>query len=199
MSKKSFKYFLVHKPYKVLSQFSSDEGNPGLGSLFDLPKDVYPVGRLDMDSEGLLLLTNDKTINNKLLDPKHGHVRIYRVEVEGTPDEDELNQLRRGVEINLKGKKHQSKPCEAKILKKFKLPEREPSVNRVKHPSTTWLEIKLTEGKNRQIRRMTAKIGHPTLRLIRFGIEDLELGTLNSGEIIGVSANVIYAKLKLKN
>ena len=119
MSKKSLKYYLINKPFRVLSQFSKEDGNPGLGSLFQLPKDVYPVGRLDMDSEGLLLLTNDKSINHKLLDPMHGHTRVYRVEVEGKPSANALNDLQTGIEINLKGKMYRTKPCGCMVLKKL--------------------------------------------------------------------------------
>lgn len=198
MSKKSTKYYLINKPYKVLSQFSSEDGNPGLGTLYQVSKDVYPVGRLDMDSEGMLLLTNDKSINHKLLDPKYNHRRVYWVEVENRPDNKTLKKLSQGVEINLKSKIYKTKPCEVKILEAFEIAEREPPVNRKKHPMTCWLEIKLTEGKNRQVRRMTAKIGHPTLRLIRFAIESLELGDLESGGIVQISKNVLYSQLNLE-
>ena len=197
MSRKGSKYYLINKPYKVLSQFSNEGENPGLGTLYQLPKDVYPVGRLDLDSEGLLLLTNDKKINNKLLDPTYGHRRVYRVEVEGEPNEESLLVLRAGVEINLKGKKYQTKPCEVHLLQSFKIAEREPSVNRTKHPVTSWMELVLTEGKNRQVRRMTAKVGHPTLRLIRYALEELELDGLRPGGIIELSRHAIYDKLLL--
>ena len=119
MPKKDLKYFLIHKPYKILSQFSSEDGNPGLGTLFQLPRDVYPVGRLDMDSEGLLLLTNDKTINNRLLNPKFGHKRVYRVEVEGVPTHEALDMLRNGVDIKIKGMAYKTKPCKAKLVNDF--------------------------------------------------------------------------------
>lgn len=197
MSKKESRYFIINKPYKVLSQFSNEEGHLGLGAFFQLPKEVYPVGRLDLDSEGLLLLTNDKTVNNKLLDPKYGHQRIYRVEVEGLPNEDSLAEFRNGMEINLKGKVHRTKPCEISILDDMVIVEREPPVNRKKHPITSWVEVILTEGKNRQVRRMTAKMGHPTLRLIRYSIEALELGHLEPGQIVELSKKITYAKLRL--
>jgi len=197
MSNKEPRYFIINKPYKVLSQFSDEDGNLGLGTLFKLPKDVYPVGRLDLDSEGLLLLTNDKTVNHKLLDPKYDHRRIYRVEVEGVPSNALLAKFRSGVEINLKGKTHKTKPCDVRILNDMVIEEREPSVNRKKHPITSWIEVALTEGKNRQVRRMTSKIGHPTLRLIRYSIEGLELGSLASGQIVELSKNATYSKLKL--
>ncbi len=196
MSRKRL-YFIINKPYKILSQFSNEGENEGLKSVFkDLPKDVYPVGRLDLDSEGLLILTNDKSLNNKLLNPNHNHERTYLVEVEGTPDTIALDTLNKGVEINLKGKIHITKPAKVEIVQP-KVEERNPAVNYTKHPVRTWLEIKLTEGKNRQVRRMTAKVGHPTLRLIRSAIEDLHLEPLKPGEITQISEKAIYKKLNL--
>ena len=189
-------YFLIHKPYKVLSQFTDEQGNPGLGSVFQLPKDVYPVGRLDLDSEGLLILTNDKRLNQSLLDPSRGHQRTYWVEVEGKPNQESLDQLRNGIEINVNGKKHRTRKAQAKIITPG-IEERIPPVNYRKHPERTWLEISLTEGKNRQVRRMTAKIGHPTLRLVRVAIESLHLAPLKSGEITQLSEKSIYAKLAI--
>lgn len=190
-------YFIIHKPFKVLSQFSNDGDNIGLGEIFkDLPKDIYPVGRLDLDSEGLLILTNDKSLNNRLLNPKHNHQRTYWAEVDGRPDRKAIQQLEEGVEINVSGKKHRTKAAKIKIISPD-LPERNPPVNYQKHPERTWLQISLTEGKNRQVRRMTAKVGHPTLRLLRVAIEDLSLEPLKSGEITQISENVIYRKLNL--
>ncbi|SNS75552.1 ribosomal large subunit pseudouridine synthase E [Ekhidna lutea] len=196
MAKKNL-YFIIHKPFKVLSQFSNEGENIGLGAIYnDLPKDVYPVGRLDLDSEGLLILTNDKSLNNRLLNPKHNHQRTYWVEVDGGPDKEALQQLEKGVEINVSGKKHRTKPAKVSIVTPD-IPERNPPVNYKKHPIRTWLQLSLTEGKNRQVRRMTAKVGHPTLRLLRVGIEDLSLEPLKSGEITQVSEKVIYKKLNL--
>ena len=195
MGKKKL-YYIIHKPFKVLSQFTDENGNPGLGSLFDLPKDVYPVGRLDLDSEGLLLLTNDKALNSKLLDPKHAHERTYWVEVEGAPDKKTLEELSSGVTINVNGKSHLTRKAKVKIISP-KIAERNPPVNYQKHPLRTWLEIKLTEGKNRQVRRMTAKVGHPTLRLVRVAIEELRLEPLQPGQLSQVSEKMIYKKLHL--
>ncbi len=196
MAKKKY-YYIIHKPFKILSQFSNEGDNSGLGEVFsDLPKDVYPVGRLDLDSEGLLILTNDRSLNNKLLDPKHKHLRTYLVEVEGEPSAAAIKQLVTGVEINLKGKLYKTKPAIVEVVK-TDLPERTPPVNYKKHPIRSWLQIKLTEGKNRQVRRMTAKVGHPTLRLLRIAIEDLSLDPLKSGEITQISEKAIYKKLNL--
>lgn len=193
---KSSSYFIIHKPYKVLSQFTDEDGNPGLGSIYSLQKDIYPVGRLDLDSEGLLILSNDRTLNNKLLNPKNNHWRTYWVEVDGIPSKDSLKQFESGLLINLKGMKHRTKPAKVKFIE-AKIPERNPPVNYKKHPKRTWLEISLAEGKNRQVRKMTAAIGHPTLRLVRVKIESLELTPMKSGEIREVSRNLIYKKLNL--
>jgi len=192
------RYFIIHKPFKVLSQFSNEGENIGLKEVYpNLPKDVYPVGRLDLDSEGLLILTNDKKLNARLLDPKHGHTRTYWVEADGVPGAEALDQLTSGVEIRVGGKLYTTKPAKIRIIQPITA-EREPPVNYKKHPTRTWLEIKLTEGKNRQVRRMTAKVGHPTLRLIRLAIEDLQLEPLKSGQIIEISQNAIYKKLKIQ-
>jgi 23S rRNA pseudouridine2457 synthase len=196
--KSNFQYFIIHKPFKILSQFSDENGNQGLGSLYDLPKDVYPVGRLDLDSEGLLILTNDKSLNNKLLNPKFAHERTYWAEVEGIPNDKSLADFRKGVDININGKTHRTLPAKIQIIHPTEIEERNPPVNYKKHPERCWVEIKLTEGKNRQVRRMTASIGHPTLRLIRVSIEKLSLMPLKSGEIKEVSQKVITEKLGLK-
>ncbi|MBV6645408.1 MAG: pseudouridine synthase [Cyclobacteriaceae bacterium] len=190
-------YFIIYKPYKILSQFSDEDGNRGLGSLYKLPKDVYPVGRLDLDSEGLLLLTNDKRINNRLLDPKNGHSRTYWVEVEGEVKADQLQALQSGVEINASGKRFLTLPSQAEVLTAVSIEEREPPVNRKKHPKTTWMSIQLKEGKNRQVRKMTAKVGHPTLRLLRVAIEDLSLFPLKPGDIRQISQKALLSKLHL--
>jgi 23S rRNA pseudouridine2457 synthase len=192
----SHRYFIIHKPFGVLSQFTDEGGNPGLGSIFKLPPDVYPVGRLDTDSEGLLLLTNDKSINHQLLNPKFKHERTYWAEVEGIPEKEALQMLSSGIQINLKGTIHKTAPAKVKILNPTpEWPERNPPVNYLKHPIRTWIELKLTEGKNRQVRKMTAKVGHPTLRLIRVAIEKITLGSLKSGEIKEVSESYFYDHL----
>ncbi len=190
------KYFIIYKPYKVLTQFTDEAGNPGLGSVYELPKDVYAVGRLDLDSEGLLVLTNDKSLNHQLLNPKQAHKRTYWVEVEGAPTEESLRSFRNGLTINVKGD-YRTLPCEVKVIEPQDIPDRTPPVNVKKHPVRSWLEVSLVEGKNRQVRKMTAKIGHPTLRLVRVGIEDLKLFPLKPGGITQISEKAIYKKLKL--
>lgn len=161
-----------------------------------MQKDIYPVGRLDLDSEGLLILTNDKKLNDLLLNPKREHWRTYWLEVDGVPTKDTLDKISNGLTIRSKGELHNTKPAKIRLLKEG-LKSREPDINRKKHPSTSWLEISLTEGKNRQVRKMTAAVDHPTLRLVRVGIEDLNLMPLKSGEISQISKKVLWKKLKL--
>lgn len=194
----AFQYYIIHKPFKVLSQFTDEDNNPGLGRFFNVPKDVYPVGRLDLDSEGLLLLTNDKRLNHQLLNPKFKHVRTYWAEVEGVPEQSSLDTFSSGLVIKAKGKTYRTAPAKIQIISKVELPERDPSVNRVKHPITSWMEITITEGKNRQVRKMTAAIGHPTLRLVRVGIEGLSLAGLTAGDIQSLPADLVYDKLGIK-
>ena len=194
----AFQYYIIHKPFKVLSQFTDEDSNPGLGRFFKVAKDVYPVGRLDLDSEGLLLLTNDKSLNHQLLNPKFKHRRTYWAEVEGIPDKRELEAFSSGLVIKAKGKTYRTAHAEIRNIGEVDLPQREPSVNRVKHPVTSWMEITLTEGKNRQVRKMTAAIGHPTLRLVRVSIEGLSLAGLKAGEIKSIPEHIIYKKLSIK-
>jgi 23S rRNA pseudouridine2457 synthase len=167
-----------HKPYGVLSQFTKEKSEHRTLAEFGFPKHVYPIGRLDWDSEGLLLLSDEKEWNDKLLNPKHEHERTYHVQVDGLATEEAMSQLRKGVLIQ----GHKTKPCVAKLLKEpGYLPRTVPIRFRVSVP-TSWIELKLTEGKNRQVRRMTAAVGFPTLRLIRVAIGMFELGDLPGGE-----------------
>lgn len=173
-------YVLFNKPYGVLSQFTPDQ--PGQRTLaeFSLPKGLYAAGRLDQDSEGLLLLTNDNELIHQLLTPSFGHERTYAVQVEGIPTEEVLEQLRKGVVIQ----DYKTRPAKAQMLdssyaeKVFG--ERNPPIRYRKDIPTSWIELTLTEGKNRQVRRMTAAVGYPTLRLIRTKIGVLTLGDLKS-------------------
>jgi 23S rRNA pseudouridine2457 synthase len=191
-------YFIIHKPYGVLSQFTDEDGNPGLGSLFKLPKDVYPVGRLDLDSEGLLLLTNDKSLNARLLHPSHAHKRTYWAELEGKVNDKALENLSKGPSFSVKGQRYKSLPIEANTIPApTELGERNQPVNHLKYPDTTWVQLKLTEGKNRQVRKVTAAVGHPTLRLVRVAIEELQLFPLKAGEIRQVSESMVMKKLNL--
>ena len=148
-----------------------------------VPKDVYPVGRLDYDSEGLLLLTNDKSMNAALLHPGKKHERTYLVQVEGSITDLALQQLQNGVEISVNGERYQTKPARVKLLIEAPdLPERVPPIRFRKNIPTSWIELTLTEGKNRQVRRMTAAVGHPTLRLIRTSIGEWPVAGLGPGE-----------------
>lgn len=169
-----------HKPYGVLCQFTPDL--PGQRTLadFSFPPQVYPVGRLDMDSEGLLLLSDEAGFNHRLLDPKTAHPRTYHAQVEGVPTAEALVALRRGG-IVIQG--HRTLPCAARLLDPPPdFPPRDPPVRFRKEIPTSWLELQLTEGKNRQVRRMTAAVGFPTLRLMRVAIGQLEGSRLAAGE-----------------
>ena len=170
------RYLAFHKPFQVLSQFTQgrDVRSPDRRTLADFISvpDVYPVGRLDFDSEGLMLLTNDGVWQQRLSHPKFEHPRTYWVQVEGEPNDEALDPLRRGLRIQ----DYQTRPTEAKLIADPEsLTPREPPIRYRKHIPTAWLEITLTEGRNRQVRRMTAAIGLPTLRLVRVAIGELWL------------------------
>lgn len=187
------RYFIIYKPFQVLSQFTSTEGKQTLSDLFKVPPDVYPVGRLDYDSEGLLLLTNDKQVNHLVLHPTFAHEREYWVQVEGTITEEALTQLRKGVSISIDGKFHQTKPALARVFAEPpNVPYRNPPIRFRQNIPTSWLSLSLTEGKNRQVRRMTAKTGFPTLRLIRFRIGTLTIGDMQPGEMRELDRNSFY-------
>jgi 23S rRNA pseudouridine2457 synthase len=167
------------KPYGVLTQFTPDQpGQRTLGD-FGFPANVYPLGRLDMDSEGLLLLSDEGGLNHRLLDPSAAHPRTYLAEVEGIPDPKAIETLKRGG-IHIQG--HRTLPCSASLLDGIPaLPPRDPPVRFRMSIPTSWLELTLVEGKNRQVRRMTAAVGFPTLRLVRVAIGGLTLGALEPG------------------
>lgn len=185
---KPFYYYKVNKPYGVLSQFTDKDGRKTLSSLYNFEPDVYPVGRLDMDSEGLLLLTNNRSLTEKLLNPKFAHEREYHVQVEGIPDEEALNKLASGVVIEEK----MTLPATVRLMdKNFSYPGRIPPIRERKNTPTSWLSITLHEGRNRQVRKMTASVGYPTLRLIRVRIEEVHLGNLLPGEVKKLSAKEI--------
>lgn len=191
-------YYKIFKPYGMLSQFSAEGEHPTLASLGKFPKDVYPVGRLDHDTEGLLLLTNDKRVNHLVLDPKFQHRKTYWAQIEGEMNDDAIQQLQKGVLINLKGALHRTKPANVRKIPAPKIQERNPSVNYAKHPGTSWIELIITEGKNRQVRKMTAKVGHPTRRLIRYALEEITLEQMKSGDVIELKDKEFYPLLKLR-
>ncbi len=198
--KNQYKYYLLYKPYGMLSQFTKEvDTHITLADLdFDFPSDVYPVGRLDKDSEGLLLLTNDKKLNYKLLDPKNKHKRTYLAQVEGLPSDEHLKEFKKGITIKVGKKPYKCLPAHARLLDNIpQLPERDPPIRFRKNVPTSWLQIELIEGKNRQVRKMCAKIGFPVLRLVRSGIETLETGILQPGQIEQISFSTIKAGLSI--
>jgi len=172
---------LFYKPYGVLSQFTDNSGETKRQTLKDyisVPA-VYPVGRLDWDSEGLMLLTNNGQLQHRLSHPRFGHKRTYWVQVERIPDAVALTQLQQGVIIE----NYYTRPALVELLSAEPLlPPRQPPIRFRKNVPTAWLEMTLTEGKNRQVRRMTAKVGFPTLRLVRVAIADLSLEDLQPGQ-----------------
>ena len=184
----------------MLSQFSAHEGKKTLKDFFDVPANVYPVGRLDYDSEGLLILTDDKKINHYLLNPQHEHEREYWVQVEGEISKEAIEKIQQGVSININGKIYQTKKCKAQ---KFSSPplvdERKPPIRVRKNIPDSWMKIILTEGKNRQVRKMTAHVGFPTLRLIRYRIGKITIDGLHPGEMKMLSQTELYNLLQIKN
>ena len=161
-----------NKPYGVLSQFTSEGPDDRTLAAFNFPPRVYPLGRLDMDSEGLLLLSDEPQLNERLLHPRHGHRRLYWTQVERVPNAAALSALARGPLVQ--GRK--TLPCRAWVLDpQPDVPPRDPPIRFRKNVPTTWLALELAEGKNRQVRRMTGAIGHPTLRLIRMQIGEYRL------------------------
>jgi len=172
------KYILFYKPYGVLSQFTKEAGYLSLADFGPFPKDTYTAGRLDADSEGLLLLTNDNAIKHRITDPKFEHERKYLVQVEGIPNTSDMEKLQNGVIIE--GKR--TKPARVKMLiHDPNLHPRAVPIRFRKNIPTSWIEIVLREGRNRQVRKMTASVGHPTLRLVRTSITFLNFDGLIPG------------------
>ncbi len=168
-----------HKPYGVLSQFTPEPGSQFRTLAdFGFPKGVYPIGRLDADSEGLLLLGDEPELNQRLLHPRHAHEREYWVQVERIPSGDSLRKLEQGLVIQ----GHRTLPCSARLLDpQPQMTPRDPPIRVRKNVPDCWLSLELVEGKNRQVRRMTAAIGHPTLRLVRVRFGALRLGDMVAG------------------
>ncbi|WP_375560347.1 pseudouridine synthase [Bernardetia sp. OM2101] len=193
------RYFIIYKPYGMICQFSKEGDKATLADLaFDFPKDVYPLGRLDTDSEGLLILTNDKKLNHKLLNPDFAHQRTYYVQVDGQIHKEALKQLEEGVTIRIKKKDYFTSPAKAKSIDEPELPPRNPPVRYRASIPTSWISLTLTEGKNRQVRHMTAAVKFPTLRLVRYAIENIELEDMQSGDILELSGTELYTKLGMK-
>ncbi len=181
----NFRYFLLNKPYGFLCQFTGEKTDLLLCDLFEFPKDVYSIGRLDKDSEGLLLLSDDKEFKTRLIDPKNKHSKSYFVQVEGTITDEAVRKLENGtLVIQHNGKKHQVEKAICIKIENPDFADRVPPIRFREKIPTSWIELSLTEGKNRQVRKMTAAVGFPTLRLIRMRIGKLELGELKSGEVL---------------
>ncbi|MGL2995306.1 pseudouridine synthase [Flavobacterium sp. TSSA_36] len=184
----SHHHFLLHKPYGFLSQFIYELKRKKrlLGELYDFPEGTMAIGRLDEDSEGLLLLTTDGKVSERIRSKKVE--KEYYVQVDGVITLEAIEQIKRGVEIGFNGTKYITKPCEAFILKE--IPEFGPRGKKIRderHGPTSWASITVNEGKFRQVRKMTAAVGFPTLRLVRVRIGDLHLGLLKAGDVIKVS------------
>ena len=191
-----YRYVLFYKPYGVLSQFTDSSGETQRRTLKDYISisEVYPVGRLDWDSEGLMLLTNRGQLQHRLSHPQFEHRRTYWAQVERIPDANAIAQLQQGVTIE----KYRTRPAFVRLLNfEPQLPPRNPPIRFRKNVPTAWLEITLTEGKNRQVRRMTAAVGFPTLRLVRVALAHLKLGELQPGQWRDLTADELNLLLKL--
>jgi 23S rRNA pseudouridine2457 synthase len=175
------------KPYGVLAKFTDAEARPTLADYVHIP-DIYAAGRLDLDSEGLLLLTDSGALSHRLTDPRFEHPRTYWAQVERIPDEAALDRLRVGVELSEGGRLWRTRPARVALLASPPdLPERSVPIRYRKSVPTAWLQLTITEGRNRQVRRMTAAVGYPTLRLVRWAIGEITLAGLTPGTLLPLS------------
>ncbi|HTA61877.1 MAG TPA: pseudouridine synthase [Bacteroidia bacterium] len=193
-----FSYFIIYKPYKMLSQFVRMPKKKVLADLvYDFPAGTNALGRLDENSEGLLILSTDKQLTNLLLQPQNQHARVYWVQVHGKVSEETLQTLEVGISIRMHKEDYATKPCKARII------DTPNNLAQRGHPvrddiTTTWIELILTEGKFHQVRKMTAAVGHQTMRLIRVAIEDILLLDMKPGEVKEIAQEEIYSKLKIQ-
>jgi len=181
---KPFTTVLFNKPFNVLCQFTDENDRAILKDFIDIPN-IYAAGRLDFDSEGLLLLTNDGALANKITSPKHKTNKTYWAQVEGIPSKEDIHRLAKGVQL----KDGITAPAKISIMRAPNIWDRNPPIRQRKHIPTAWLSITISEGRNRQVRRMTAHIGHPTLRLIRYAIGKWTLDGVDNGEYLTISGD----------
>jgi 23S rRNA pseudouridine2457 synthase len=194
-----FEYFIFYKPYDVLPQFTRERPeHKTLADFLKVKDDIYPVGRLDKDSEGLMILTNDKSVNGLLLLPGQKKEKTYLVQVEGEITSQAISSLQTGVEIKLEDKMYLTRSCKVKKLSKTPvLPERNPPIRFRLNKPTSWIMIVLEEGKNRQIRKMCSKVGFPVLRLVRVQIGNITLGKLLPGQSKKMTKEDLFELLSL--
>lgn len=193
-----YKYYKLYKPYGYLSQFTQEvEGQKTLMDLMKVDKDVYPLGRLDKDSEGLLLLTNNRSITERLLHPKFAHEREYWVQVEGDISTEAMEQLVHGVSFRTNKKTYTGKAKAVQRIYQAPLPSRQPPIRERKNIPTAWIRLTLTEGKNRQVRKMCAATDYPVLRLVRYSIQDITIEGLSPGIYKEVTEQEFLSKLQI--
>jgi len=190
------KLILFNKPFQVMSQFSACDNKETLADYIKIP-DVYPAGRLDFDSEGLLLLTDNGQLQHRIAHPNHKSAKTYWVQVEGIPTEQAFQDLQKGVTIRVDKRDYRTKPAEAQAIAEPTLPERDPPIRFRKTVPDSWIELTLKEGKNRQVRKMTAAVGYPTLRLVRSKIGNLSLGGMQPSDVVEMERAVMYQQLGL--
>lgn len=195
-----YKYFTVNKPYGILCQFSPDHpGQDTLASLANFPKDVYPVGRLDADSEGLVILTNDNKLKSRVLSPGMHVGKTYWCQVEGQPVFEDLKPLEDGIRLRINRMEFLTAPARVRILQEHpNVPERMPPIRFRASIKDSWVEVELTEGKNRQVRRMLAAVGFPVLRLVRVAIGGLKLGNMPPGSVAEWNSRELSQRLFLQ-
>lgn len=194
-----YKYYKLYKPYGYLSQFTQEvEGQKTLQELLKVGRDVYPIGRLDKDSEGLLLLTNNRSITERILHPKYAHEREYWAQVEGDIPKEAIQQLMDGVSYRTKKKQYTGSAVSVRKMNGSPLPPRKPPIRERKNIPTSWISLTLTEGKHRQVRKMCAAVDHPVLRLVRYAIQQITLKGLAPGQYKELEQAEFLEKLGLE-